>query len=67
MDYINHQNYYRHFIIDLSGHENASITEQINFEGKLEEDVGATMLEQKTILNFSFFLIFFFNFLIAEE
>ena len=38
--------------------KNTSISQQINFVGKLEEDEGATMFfivekQQKTILNFS--------------
>ena len=46
--------------IDLSRRTNMSISLQINFVGKLEEDDGAIMLfitekQQKTILNFSLF------------
>ena len=44
--------------IDLSWQTNTSIPRQINFAGKLDEDVGATMFfiakkQQKNILNFS--------------
>ena len=44
--------------IDLSRQTNMSISQQINFVGKLEEDDGPTMFfitekQQKTILNFS--------------
>ena len=58
LDYLYHQNYYKLIGIDLSRQTNASIPQQINFTGKLEEDDGATMFfiaekQQKTILNFS--------------
>ena len=44
--------------IDLSWQTNTSIPRQINFVGKFDEDVGATMFfiakkQQKNILNFS--------------
>ena len=56
--YLYHQNYYQLIGIDLSKQINMSITQQINFKGKLEEDDGATMFfinekQQKTIPNFS--------------
>ena len=44
-------------VIDISRQANTKILQQINYEGKLEEDNGATMFfiagkQQKTILNF---------------
>ena len=58
LDFSYHQNYYKLIGIDLSRQTNTSISKQINFIGKLEENNGATMFfialkEQKTILNFS--------------
>ena len=58
LDFSYHQNYYKLIGIDLSRQTNTSISQQINFIGKLEENNGATMFfialkEQKTILNFS--------------
>ena len=58
LDYLYHQRYYKLVGIDLSRQTNTSIPQQINFPGKLEEDIGATMFliaekQQKTILNFS--------------
>ena len=51
------KNYYKLNGIDLSRQANASIPQQINFAGKLEEDDGAIMVfiaekQQKIILNF---------------
>ena len=43
LDYLYHQNYYKLIGIDLSRQTNASIPQQINFVGKLEEDDGTTM------------------------
>ena len=53
-----HQKYYKIIDIDLSRQTNTSSPRQINFTGKLEENVGATMFfiaenQQKTIVNFS--------------
>ena len=58
LDFSYHQNYYKLISIDLSRQTNTSISQQINFVGKLEKDDGATMFfiaekQQKTILNFS--------------
>ena len=58
LDYLYHQNYYKHIDIDLSRQTNMNISQQVNFIGKLEEDDGATLFfiaekQQKTILNFS--------------
>ena len=58
LDYLYHQNHYKLISIDLSTQTNASIFQQINFIGKLEEDDCATMFfitekQQKTVLNFS--------------
>ena len=55
LDFSYHQNYYKLIGIDLSRQTNTSISQQINFIGKLEENNGATMFfialkEQKTIL-----------------
>ena len=41
LDYLYHQNYYKLIGIDLSRQTNTSISQQINFLGKLEND-GAT-------------------------
>ena len=41
LDYLYHQNYYELIGIDLSRKANASIPQQINFVGKLEENHGA--------------------------
>ena len=43
LDYFYHQNCYKLIGIDLSRQTNASIPQQINFVGKLEEDDDATM------------------------
>ena len=53
-----HQSYYKLNGIDLSGHKNTSVPQQINFLWRLEDDEGAIMLfvaekKQKTILNIS--------------
>ena len=58
LEYLYYQNYYKLIAIDLSRQTNMSITQQINFVGRLEEDDAATMFliaekQQKTILNFS--------------
>ena len=58
LDYLHHQTYYGLIGIDLSMQTNASIPQQINFTGKLEEDNGALIVfvsgkQQKTIVNFS--------------
>ena len=59
LDYLSHQSSHEVIVIDLSRQTNASIFQQINFSGKLEEVDGATMFfclwkaAQKTILNFS--------------
>ena len=57
LDYLYHQKY-KLIGIDLWRQTNTSISQQINFVGKLEEDDGARMflivgMQQKTILNFS--------------
>ena len=57
LDFSYNQNY-KLFGIDLLRKTNASIPQQINFVGRLEEHDGATMFfiaekQQKTILNFS--------------
>ena len=62
LDVSYYQNYYKLIGIDLSRQTNTSISQQINFTGKLEEDNGATMFviaenQQKTILNFSLNLL----------
>ena len=43
LDYSYHQNYYKFIDIDLSRQTNATIFQEINFTGKLEEDDGATV------------------------
>ena len=53
-----HQDYYKLIGIDLSRPTNTTISQQINFTGKLEKNNGATMFfipkkQQKTILCFS--------------
>ena len=58
LHYLYHQKYYELIDINLSRQNNASIPQQIDFTGKLEEDDGAAMLfialnQEKTILNFS--------------
>ena len=58
LDFSYYQNYYKLIGIDLSRKTNTSIPQQINFEGKLEEDDGATMFfiaekQHKTIPIFS--------------
>ena len=58
LDYLNYQHYFKLIGTDLSTQTNTSITQQINFGGKLEEVDGPTIFsitgkQQKTILNFS--------------
>ena len=58
LDYFYHQNFYKLICIDLSRQANTSVSKNINFTGKLEENNDATMFfiaekQQKTILNFS--------------
>ena len=58
LDYLHHQNYYKLTGTDLSRQTNASIPQQINVTGKLEEDDSAAIIfiaenQHKTILNFS--------------
>ena len=58
LDFSYHQNCCKLIGINLSGQTNTNIPQQINFTGKLKEDVGATMFfiaekQQKTNLNFS--------------
>ena len=58
LDFSYHQNYHKLIGIDLSIQTNTTISQQINFTGKLQEDDGAIMFfiaekQQKTILNFS--------------
>ena len=58
LHYLYHQKYYELIDINLSRQNNASIPQQIDFTGKLEEDNGAAMFfialnQEKTILNFS--------------
>ena len=58
LDFSYHQNYYKIIGIDLSRQTNTSISQQINFIGKLEEGDGAIMFfidekQHKVILNFS--------------
>ena len=43
LDYLYHQNYYKLIGTDLLRQKNTSISQQINFIGKLEKDGGATM------------------------
>ena len=43
LDYLYHQKYYKLIGIDLSRQTNTSISQQINFVEKLEEEKGATM------------------------
>ena len=43
LDLSYYQNYYKVIDIDLSRQKNASIPQQINFAGQLEEDDGATI------------------------
>ena len=43
LDYMYHQKYYKLIGIDLSRQTNTSISQQINFLGKLEEHVCAKM------------------------
>ena len=52
-----HQNYYKLISLNLSRQANTSISQQINFVGKLEDDNGAAMFfiakkQHKVILNF---------------
>ena len=56
LQYLYHQNYYKIIGINFSRQANTSISQQINFTGKLLEDDGGTMFfiaekQQKTILN----------------
>ena len=44
LDYLYHQNYYKLIGIDLSRQTNASLSQQINFTEKLEEDDGTMFL-----------------------
>ena len=44
LNYLYHQKYYKLIGIDLPRQRNASILQQINFVGKLEEDDGATLI-----------------------
>ena len=44
LDYLYHQNNYKLIGIDLSRKTNASIPQQINFVGKLEDDGAAMFL-----------------------
>ena len=58
LDYLYHQKYYKLIGTDLSRQRNTTISQQINFVGKLEKEHGATMFfvsekQQKTILKFS--------------
>ena len=58
LDCLHHENYYKLIGIDLSRQTNTSISQQINFVGKLEEDDGAVMFfiaqkRQNTILKIS--------------
>ena len=58
LDFVYHQKYYKLIDIDLSRQTNTSISQQINFTRKLEEDDGETMFfiaekQRKTVPNFS--------------
>ena len=44
LDFLYHQNYYKLIGIDLSRQTNASLSQQINFTEKLEEDDGTMFL-----------------------
>ena len=44
LDFLCHQNYYKLIGIDLSRQTNASLSQQINFTEKLEEDDGTMFL-----------------------
>ena len=60
LDYFYRQNYYKLIGIDLSRQTNTIIPQQIDFNGKLEEDYGVKMFfiaekQQKIILNFSLY------------
>ena len=44
LDFLYHQNYYKLIGIDLSRQTNASLSQQINFTKKLEEDDGTMFL-----------------------
>ena len=48
LDFSYHQNYYKLIDIDLSRQTNTSIPQQINFVGKLEEDVQQCFLSLKS-------------------
>ena len=41
LDYLHHENYYKIIQIDLSRQMNTTVPQQINFIGKLEEDMKA--------------------------
>ena len=43
LDYLYHQKYYKLNGMDLSRQTDTTVSQQINFTGKLEEDNGATM------------------------
>ena len=47
LEYLYHKKYYNLIGIDLSRQTNASIPEQINFVGKLEEDDGGLKSRKK--------------------
>ena len=58
LDYSYHQNYYKLIGIDLSRQTNTTLSQQITFTRKLEEDDDGTMFfitekQQKANLNFS--------------
>ena len=58
LDYLHRQNYWKFIGIDFSRQTNTSITQKINFIGKLEEDEGVKMFfmaekQQKSFLSFS--------------
>ena len=58
LDYLYRQNYWKFIGIDFSRQTNTSITQKINFIGKLEEDEGVKMFfmaekQQKSFLSFS--------------
>ena len=58
LDYLYHQKYYKLIGIDLSRQPNMTVSQQISFIEKLEEDDGAAIFfiaakQQRTDLNFS--------------
>ena len=63
LDYLYHQNYYKFIGINLSRQTNKSISQQINFTGKLEEDNGAIMffITEKQKKNYSKVFFRFIN------